>query len=70
MADGTVEVSHDGFYVRAEQFSLPILGFSENIAVNGGVKDPIWKAIDGLKNSPGHRKNMLADKDVCAIAVT
>ena len=69
MAEGKVPVGHDGFKNRMSQVPFFVKSFAENVAYNYGHGDPIEVAVNGWINSPGHRKNMLALNNICAIAV-
>jgi len=41
---------------------------SENVAMSTGYSDPAKVAVDGWINSPGHRKNLLSQSNICGIA--
>jgi len=69
MAEGKVPFGHAGFNDRAKKVPFHYRSFSENVAYNYGCADPIEVAVRGWINSPGHRKNMLATNNLCAIAV-
>mmetsp|Transcript_16954 Transcript_16954/g.28708 ORF Transcript_16954/g.28708 Transcript_16954/m.28708 type:complete len:114 (+) Transcript_16954:908-1249(+) len=69
MANGVVPFSHQGFKDRMKKVPFYIRSFSENVAYNYGCSDPVEVAVRGWINSPGHRKNMLATNNLCAIAV-
>ncbi|KAL0487863.1 hypothetical protein AKO1_000074 [Acrasis kona] len=42
---------------------------AENVAWNKGSFNIAKTAVDGWINSPGHRKNMLDDHDLCGISI-
>ena len=69
MAQGIVPFSHDKFDERHKKVPFYCTSFSENVAYNYGQADPVECAVRGWINSPGHRKNMLARNNLCAIAV-
>jgi uncharacterized protein YkwD len=69
MAEGQVPFGHDGFKERMGKVPFYVRSFSENVAWNYGCADPIEAAVRGWINSPGHRKNMLATNNLCAIAI-
>ena len=46
-----------------------VRSFSENVAYNFNMPDPVEVAVNGWINSPGHRKNMLSSNNICGIAV-
>ena len=69
MAEGRCPVGHDGFSERHKAVKFYVRSFSENVAYNYGTADPVWAAVNGWINSPGHRKNMLAVNSICGIAV-
>ena len=70
MSKGKVPFGHQGFNERANECTIPKKSFAENVAYNHGYnREDIPKiTVDGWINSPGHRKNMLADSNICAIA--
>eukprot|EP00347_Sterkiella_histriomuscorum_P010826 403374778 len=69
MATGKVPVGHDGFNERMRQVPFFVRSFSENVAFNHNMGDPVEVAVTGWINSPGHRKNMLSNSNLCGIAV-
>lgn len=69
MAEGRVPFGHAGFDDRARKVPFYYRSFSENVAYNYGCADAVETAVRGWINSPGHRKNMLATNNLCAIAV-
>ncbi|KAL4451118.1 hypothetical protein ABPG74_021440 [Tetrahymena malaccensis] len=70
MAEGLVPFGHDGFNDRVRQITFSQRSVAENVAYCSGGYSNIPKTIvDGWINSPGHRKNMLSNSNVCGIAV-
>lgn len=69
MALGKVEFGHGGFSERNQKFSMKKKRFSENVGNNRGFKEEVEMCIKGWINSAGHKKNMLADHNICAIGV-
>eukprot|EP00397_Hematodinium_sp_SG-2012_P037314 GEMP01040421.1.p1 GENE.GEMP01040421.1~~GEMP01040421.1.p1 ORF type:complete len:512 (+),score=139.02 GEMP01040421.1:113-1648(+) len=69
MADGVMPFSHEGFSRRADRFPFYHMSAAENIAWNAGVASPADVAVTGWINSPGHRKNLLSNSNLCAIGV-
>ncbi|KAL4490949.1 hypothetical protein ABPG72_008685 [Tetrahymena utriculariae] len=70
MAEGLVPFGHDGFKDRVRQITFSQRSVAENVAYCSGGYSNIPKTIvDGWINSPGHRKNMLSNSNVCGIAV-
>lgn len=69
MAEGKVPVGHDGFNDRLKQVPFFVRSFSENVAYNYNMADPVETAVIGWINSPGHRKNLLSESTHCAIGV-
>ena len=69
MATGKVPFGHEGFQGRMRMVPFPVRTFSENVAWNAGHSDPVEVAVNGWINSPGHRKNMLSNSNMCGIAV-
>ena len=63
------KISHNGFDKRNKKVPFPKKAFSENVAFSNGLPNPESVAVDGWINSPGHRKNMLAINNLCAIAM-
>jgi hypothetical protein len=68
MAIGRRGFGHDAFESRAKNYPFKKTNAAENVAWNEGAKDVAKMAVDGWINSPGHRKNMLADNDLCGIS--
>jgi uncharacterized protein YkwD len=69
MAEGRCPVGHDGFNLRHQQVTFYVRSFAENVAYNFGHPDPVQTAVTGWINSPGHRKNLLGNFNICGIAV-
>ena len=63
------KISHNGFDRRNKKVPFPKKAFSENVAFSSGLPNPESTAVNGWINSPGHRKNMLATNNLCAIAM-
>ena len=68
MGDRRVAFGHDGFRGRMAAVTFPIISFAENVAMNHGMRDVAKMAVNGWIESPGHRKNMLGQFTICAIA--
>lgn len=71
MAHKRVPFGHKGFDKRVNRITFSHSAAYENVAyVYGYSHSQIPKIIvDGWIKSPGHRKNMLTDSNVCGIAV-
>jgi len=69
MAEGRVPFGHTGFRGRMNRMPGPVRGAAENVAWSAGYGDVAKTAVDGWINSPGHRRNMLGNYDVCGIGV-
>ena len=69
MATGKCPIGHDGFQQRNNAVKFYIRAFGENVAYNFGQADAVECAVIGWINSPGHRKNLLGDFNLCGIAV-
>eukprot|EP00742_Colponemidia_sp_Colp-10_P008770 GILJ01009520.1.p1 GENE.GILJ01009520.1~~GILJ01009520.1.p1 ORF type:complete len:552 (-),score=78.12 GILJ01009520.1:109-1764(-) len=69
MADGVVPFGHDGFNQRVANFPFPVRSAAENVAMNQGLGAVAEVAVQGWIESPGHRKNLLGDFEVCGIGV-
>jgi len=69
MGLGKVAFGHAGFNSRAQRISYPTSGVYENVAYCGGYSNVPKIIVDGWINSPGHRKNLLSNSNVCGIAV-
>jgi len=70
MAAGRVPIGHDGFKKRFNKVTFYIKSMSENVAWNQNAIDPINGAVVGWINSPGHRKNLLSQSNICGIGIT
>lgn len=76
MGDNKVAFGHDGFNLRSKKMPFSKASTGENVAYVGGCpKHEIAKVarldqtiVDGWINSPGHRKNLLGNWNVCTIA--
>jgi uncharacterized protein YkwD len=71
MARSGDTISHRGFGERLKEIRKKISyrAGAENVATNGGYKNPAQEAVEGWKNSPEHRKNMLGDYSLTGIGV-
>jgi len=69
MAEFKVPFGHDGFKNRSNKVSFKKESMSENVAWNKATADPVRKAVNGWINSPGHRKNLLGDSNLCGIGI-
>ncbi|KAJ3430883.1 hypothetical protein M0812_02558 [Anaeramoeba flamelloides] len=61
------KIGHWGFNKRSAEWGGG--KFAENVAYNYGANNPAKVCVDGWINSPGHRKNMVGNYSLCAIAV-
>ena len=64
-------ISHLGFKERLQSIGekLPYRAGAENVATSVGYENPARTAVQGWKNSPGHRKNMLGDFNLTGIGI-
>ena len=64
-------ISHRGFDARLKEIrkTISYQAAAENIASNARYENPAQNAVEGWKNSPGHRKNMLGDYNLTGIGV-
>lgn len=69
MAEKKVAFGHDGFNDRAKRYPFPSRGAGENVAYTNDPDDIANKVVNGWINSPGHRKNLLGNFNVCSIGV-
>ena len=69
MAEGRVPFGHDGFHRRNNKVPFYVRSFSENVAWNTGHEDPVECAVQGMIDSDDQRKKILANNNLCAIAV-
>ncbi|KAF2075869.1 hypothetical protein CYY_002805 [Polysphondylium violaceum] len=69
MADGKVPFGHDGFDDRIKRYPFQFTNAAENVAMNNSDATVAKTAVDGWINSPGHRKNLVGNFNVCAIGV-
>jgi uncharacterized protein YkwD len=65
------KISHSGFGERLKKIreKLSFHAAAENVAVDVGYKNPARAAVEGWKNSPEHRKNMLGNYSLTGIGV-
>jgi uncharacterized protein YkwD len=71
MARNGESISHRGFDLRMKEIgkNIAFRTAAENVATNFGYENPGSRAVEGWKNSPGHRKNMLGDFTLTGIGV-
>jgi uncharacterized protein YkwD len=71
MANGTVELSHDGFQARVDEIrkSINVGGAGENVEMNSGYTDPARIASDAWIRSDPHRANIEGNYDLTGIGV-
>jgi len=69
MARGEMPFSHQGFDDRVRRYPFPYMTAGENLAYNSGVSDAAGQAVQGWIKSPGHRKNLLGEFNLCGIGV-
>ena len=62
-------IGHDGFKQREQQVRFRHALFAENVAMCSDTANVPKLIVDGWYNSPGHKKNMLSQSNVCGIAV-
>jgi uncharacterized protein YkwD len=64
-------ISHSGFNQRLQEIGkkIPYRAAAENVAASVNYKNPAQMAVEGWKNSPGHRKNMLGDFSLTGIGI-
>ena len=64
-------ISHKNFAERIEQLrkQLPYQASAENVAANLNYENPGVEAVEGWKNSPSHRKNILGDYNQTGIGI-
>jgi uncharacterized protein YkwD len=64
-------ISHLGFEDRLQSIGekLPYRAGAENVAISVGYENPARTAVEGWKNSPGHRNNMLGDFTLTGIGI-
>jgi uncharacterized protein YkwD len=65
MCEKKVSFGHDGFDDRIKKFTFDSSISCENVAMNKGCSNIAKTAVDGWINSPGHRKNLLSDTNIC-----
>jgi len=69
MADGKVGFGHDGFDDRIKRYPFPFTNAAENVAMNNCDATVAKTSVDGWIKSPGHRKNLVGNFNICAIGV-
>ncbi|KAK5575076.1 hypothetical protein RB653_010332 [Dictyostelium firmibasis] len=69
MAEKKVAFGHDGFNERAKRYPFKPRGAGENVAYTNDQEDIANKIVNGWIDSPGHRKNLLGNFNVCSIGV-
>ena len=64
-------ISHRGFKQRLQDIrhKIPYRTAAENVAANLGYDNPARAAVEGWKESPEHRKNMLGDFSLTGIGI-
>lgn len=64
-------ISHKNFDERVKELrqQMPYQASAENVAVNVNYENPGVQAVEGWKNSPSHRKNMLGDYNQTGIGI-
>eukprot|EP01015_Nassula_variabilis_P015631 TRINITY_DN2335_c0_g1_i1.p1 TRINITY_DN2335_c0_g1~~TRINITY_DN2335_c0_g1_i1.p1 ORF type:complete len:481 (+),score=51.51 TRINITY_DN2335_c0_g1_i1:67-1509(+) len=67
MGDRKVPFGHHGFDERCKQVKFPFQSMRENVAYMVGYSDVAKTAVEGWINSPGHRKNLLSESNICGI---
>ena len=71
MARAGKAISHRGFNQRLQDIrkKIPYRAAAENVAAAVGYEDPARTVVEGWKNSPDHRKNMLGDFSLTGIGI-
>ncbi|EGR31951.1 ribophorin i, putative [Ichthyophthirius multifiliis] len=70
MGEEKVPFGHQGFEQRVHLISFNKRGVYENVAYcSEGFQDIPSTIVNGWINSPGHRKNLLSNSNVCGISV-
>jgi uncharacterized protein YkwD len=71
MARNGKAISHRGFNQRLQDIrkEIPYRAAAENLAASAGSENPARTAVEGWKNSPEHRKNMLGDFSLTGIGI-
>jgi uncharacterized protein YkwD len=71
MARAGKAISHRGFNQRLQdiQKKIPYRAAAENVAAAVGYADSARTVVEGWKNSPDHRKNMLGDFSLTGIGI-
>merc|ERR1712232_1297117 len=69
MACGEMPFSHLDFDKRVAKYPFPHMSAGENLAYNGGHADVAAMAVRQWIDSPGHRKNLLGEWNLCGVGV-
>ena len=71
MAQGDVDLGHDGFSERYQMArSVAILSSAgENVGMNFAAQDPVNNAIDNWLDSDGHRQNIEGDFNLTGVGI-
>jgi uncharacterized protein YkwD len=64
-------LSHEGFDQRVDAIrqKLSVRSVAENVASNSGFDNPAQQAVEGWRDSPNHRQNMLGNYSRTGIGV-
>ncbi|EGC38575.1 hypothetical protein DICPUDRAFT_148783 [Dictyostelium purpureum] len=68
MGEKIEEFGHGGFKERVKKFPFKFKSVGENVAYTNS-SNVAEHAVDGWINSPGHRKNLVGNFNVCSIGV-
>ena len=71
MARNGNAISHRGFAQRLQDIreKLPYRAGAENVAASVGYENPAQTVVEGWKNSPAHRKNILGNYSLTGIGI-
>jgi uncharacterized protein YkwD len=71
MAESPDTISHRKFDQRIEEIrkKIPLRASAENVAANLHYENPGVQVVEGWKQSPEHRKNMLGDYNQTGIGI-
>ncbi len=70
MGNGITPFGHDGFNQRVQSYPMASRSAAENVAMNNSGSVQVAEiAVNGWIDSPGHRKNLLANHNYCGIGV-
>ena len=71
MARNAAGISHRAFKQRLQDIGdkVPYRAAAENVEANAGYDDPARAAVEGWKESPEHRRNMLGDFSLTGIGI-